>query len=699
MTRPMLVAVAALCVSLVGIGIGTLRLVHQARADLLAQLDVAQRRQLDEVARLLHDDIEHVGSDLRLLARLGADVPMAADRREEITALVTSVREYRMAAIFDDEGRTLLSVVDPTATEAPPASFAPELLRLANEALRLPAGQTVSGPPFAVGGSWFRGFALSLPARRDGRPAVITLAVDTNTLFAKLRLLTADNASRVILLGAHGRATPATDSVLVSATDNPDPVRTPAYAELIRAMRAGERGLRHLPAADALQLGLGQAEAVAAFAPVEIDGGGHWSVATVSSTAVFDTHERTVIERVAAAALAVSMLLIGFGAYVVVTQRRAVALRERLSASEALGRAQARTQHVLDHIPTGVITCSIDACVLAVNHALADRIPASAIGASLACAFPDAPDALVRVLDALLGSARASEQPQSLFGEPAALFGEEGCYNLHAVPLDLRRSEPRLLLVIEDVSRIAALESQLLRAEKLVTVGELAAGMAHEVGTPLGVVRGRAEYVLRKLGPEHSQASGVADIVEQIDQVTRTIRQLLDFSRVSPAVVQPVSIAEALRDVRELMRFEAERHKIAIDIEAPDDLEPVSADPDQLRQVLVNLMKNALDASAPASRVVLRALRDGDDAVHSRLRIEIEDHGGGIPAASLNRIFDPFFTTKKRGHGTGLGLAITAQIVRNHGAEIRVDSEEGRGSRISVLWPTTAKEERRSHGG
>jgi signal transduction histidine kinase len=80
-------------------------------------------------------------------------------------------------------------------------------------------------------------------------------------------------------------------------------------------------------------------------------------------------------------------------------------------------------------------------------------------------------------------------------------------------------------------------------------------------------------------------------------------------------------------------------------------------------------------------------------------RIEIEDHGGGIPAASLNRIFDPFFTTKKRGHGTGLGLAITAQIVRNHGAEIRVDSEEGRGSRISVLWPTTAKEERRSHGG
>ncbi|HWE31801.1 MAG TPA: histidine kinase dimerization/phospho-acceptor domain-containing protein, partial [Polyangia bacterium] len=538
MTRPTLVALVALALSLVGIAGGTMRLVHQARADLLAQLDASQQRQVDELARLLRDDIGHVGSDLRLLGKLVAETPTAADRREEIATVVTSVREYRMAAIFDGDGRALFSVVDPTATDARPASFAPELSRLAQEALRLPTGKTVSGHPFALGGSWFRGFALSLPARHADRPAVVALAVDTNTLFAKLRLLTADNASHVVLLGALGRATPATDSALAAATDSPDLARTPGYADLIRAMRAGERGLRHLPASDARQLELGNAEVVAAFAPVEIDGGGHWSVATVSSTAVFDVHERAVIARVAAAAFAVSMLLIGFGGYFVVTQRRAVALRERLRASEALARAHERTQHVLDHIPTGVITCSVDGCVLAVNDALADRVPATAIGASLACAFPDAPDALVRLLEALLGSARASEQPQSLFGEPAALFGEEGCYNLHAVPLDLRRGNPRLLLVIEDVSRIRALESQLLRAEKLVTVGELAAGMAHEVGTPLGVVRGRAEYVLRKLGAEHAQAGGIADIVEQIDQVTRIIRQLLDFSRVSPAVVQ-----------------------------------------------------------------------------------------------------------------------------------------------------------------
>lgn len=699
MTQMTMFAFAALALALAGIAAGTLRLVHHARADLIAQLEESQRRQVDELARLLGDDLEHVGSDLRLVGNLVADAPSAADRSDEIEALVTAVREYRVAAIFDGAGQTLLSVVDHTAGDTPLDRFVSELSRLAAEARQLPPGATLSGHPFAVGPTWFRCFALSLPSRQTGRPAVVTLAVDTNLLFAKLRIVTADDESKVILLGAHGHATPATDALLVSATDQLDADRAPEYADFIRAMRRGERGIRLLPASDARQLHLGDSRIVGAFAPVPVEGGAHWSVATVSPTAVFTHHERVVVGRVAAAALVVSLLLVGFGAYLVATQRRSVALRERLRASEALTRAQARTQHVLDHIPTGVITCSIDGCVLSVNHAFADRIPADAIGASLAAAFPEAPAAIVRVLNALLAATRASEAPQSLLGQPAALFGEEGCYNLHAVPLDLRRADPRLLLVIEDVSRIQALESQLLRAEKLVTVGELAAGMAHEVGTPLGVVRGRAEYVLRKLGGQHPQAAGVRDIVDQIDQVTRTIRQLLDFSRVSPAAVQAVPVAEVLRDVSELMRFEAEPRHIAIAIDADADLEPASADPDQLRQVLVNLTKNALDASPPSSRVVLSARRDVSDAMQSRLRIAIEDCGCGIPADSLNRIFDPFYTTKKRGHGTGLGLAIAAQIARNHGAEIRVESEEGRGSVVSLLWPTAVFEERHSHGG
>jgi signal transduction histidine kinase len=699
MTRSIAVALVALCLALAGVALGTYKLVRQARAELLVQLEDSQRRQVDELARLLQDDIDHVGSDLRLVGNLVVDAPNADDRRDEIAALVTSLREYRMAAIFDASGTMLLSVTDPGLDKKDTGSITAQLLELAAKALALPAGHTAVTQPFDVGPIAMRGFALSLPTRHAGRPAIVAIAVDTNELFAKLRLLTADNASRVILLGSHGLPTSATDPALAAAINDLDRAELPDVAGLIGAMREGKRGLRHLGAADARRLDLADADAVAAFAPVNIDDGGHWSVATLSSTAVYDAHERALVGPVAVAAFIVSMLLIGFGGYLVVSQRRAVVLRERLQASEALARAHARTQHVIDNLPTGVITCSIDGCVLAVNQTLTDRIPASAIGSSLAAALPEAPRALVRVLDALLGAARASEQPQSLYGEAAALFGEEGCYNLHAVPLDLRSSDPRLLLVIEDVSRVQALESQLLRAEKLVTVGELAAGMAHEVGTPLGVVRGRAEYVMRKLGADHPQAQSIGDIVEQIDHVTRTIRQLLDFSRVSPAVVQPVSVTDALRSVSELMRFEAERRKIAIAVEAPADLEPALADPDQLQQVLVNLTKNALDASEAGSAVTLRAGREASGGVQTRLRIDVEDRGCGISASDLHRIFDPFYTTKKRGQGTGLGLAVTAQIVRNHGAEIRVDSEEGRGSCISLLWPTAAQEERRSHGG
>ena len=699
MTRTTVVVLAVVCSALVAIGFGTVRLVGQARADLLEQLDRSQLRQVNELARLLREDIEHVGADLRFVGGLVQGAPSAADRRDEIAALMTSVREYHLAAIYDESGAVLLSVADPgLERELSAARFAPEMARTALDALRLSPGQVVSAHPFDVGGESFRVFAMSLPDRRPGRPAAVAVVVDTQTLFAKLRLITADNQSRVMLLGAGGRPTSATDPSLAAAARALDRGAMPGYAGLIAAMRGQRRGLRHLDAREAARLGLGEATAVAAFAPVDAGDDGRWSVATMSSTATFEAHERSLVLCVGGAGLAVALLLIGFGGYLVVTQRRAAALRERLRASEALAAAHARTQKILDHIPTGVMTFSADGRLRAVNHALEGRVPAEALGAPLSRAFPDAPEPLVRMVRALVSSARGSEQVQSLYGEAAALFGQEGRYNLHAVPIELRGADPRILFVVEDVSHVHALESQLLRAEKLATIGELAAGMAHEVGTPLGVVRGRAEYVLRKLGPDHAQREGIADIVEQIDQVTRSIRQLLDFARIAPAAVQPVDVRDTLRDIAELLRFEAERRKIELAVEVEARLEPAAADPDQLQQVLVNLTKNALDACGAGGHVTLRARAEPDEPRGRRLRLEVADDGCGIPAANLHRIFDPFFTTKKRGQGTGLGLAVTAQVVRNHGAEIRVDSEERRGSRVSLFWPTAEAEERRSHG-
>lgn len=239
---------------------------------------------------------------------------------------------------------------------------------------------------------------------------------------------------------------------------------------------------------------------------------------------------------------------------------------------------------------------------------------------------------------------------------------------------------------------VRSLASQLLRAEKLATVGVLAAGVAHEIGTPLAVVRGRAEYILGKLGQGHAQSDRMRVIVEQIDIVTRTIRQLLDFSRVRPSAVDPVGVAPVARAVLELLRYEAERRKLTIDAHVPDDLAPVAANADELQQTLVNLVINACDACSPGGHVCIAAEHapSPDPTAWSRVRIDVTDDGHGIPEEHRAQVFDPFFTTKKRGQGTGLGLTIAAQIVRNHGGAIELESAPGRGTRVTLLWPAAS---------
>jgi two-component system, NtrC family, sensor histidine kinase HydH len=232
----------------------------------------------------------------------------------------------------------------------------------------------------------------------------------------------------------------------------------------------------------------------------------------------------------------------------------------------------------------------------------------------------------------------------------------------------------------------------------------LAAGIAHEIGTPLGVVRGRAEYVLGKLGAGHPQSAGVGVIVDQIDQVSRTIRQLLDFSRLQPAAARPVALSRLLRDVYELLRLEAERRQVVLELDVPEGLPLLAADPDQLQQALVNLVLNACDACSTGGRVRLSAVApDGSaEGAWGFVTLSVRDDGCGIPVEIRNQVFDPFFTTKKRGQGTGLGLAIVAQIVRNHGGRVELESEPGQGTCFTLLWPVAgpaAGEERHVNPG
>jgi two-component system, NtrC family, sensor histidine kinase HydH len=700
MTRWTAFALLLVCFALAGVGVWVVHAVKRDRAALVEQFEADRLTQVEKAAQEIEAELDDVADDLRFAGRLVQAADNPGDRERELRALLAAVRHYRLVAVFDGEGRPVLTVADPI-TPLDQEGYAPAVVdatmsQAARQALQQDHGAIAASPPMALNEiGWLRAFATRLPSS----PGAIAVLVDTAPLFRPLELVAPARQSRLLILGPHGRPTPLSDPVLAHAIDVAMP-RVAGLTRLVEDMGSGRKGVLRLSEEDSAALGLGHEDAVAAHAPIPMAGGGHWSIATLSSAAGLRARSRATMLRIILASGAVAICLLGFGAYIVAVSRKAVALRERLRSADQLAHLHEKTEKILDNIPAGVIVLSEDGRVTSLNRALRERLPAAraaaAIGQPLIAALPELPGPIVDQLRMLIQAARAAGRPRSLIAEKLRLFDREGRYSIHAVPLEPLFSDARDLLVVEDVSEVHSLASQLVRAEKLATVGILGAGIAHEIGTPLGVVRARAEIINGKLGSDHPQAAGARVIMEQIDRITRTLRQLLDFSRPAPAEVVAVNVAPVAHSVAELLRFEADRRRVAIEVEVPEDLPAIAADPDELQQVLVNLVLNACDAcdaGTSDARVKIAAERTPE-----AVRIVVVDNGGGIPEELRHRVFDPFFTTKKRGKGTGLGLTIAAQIVRNHGGRLDLEPDPAGGTRAVVLWPSSRPApERRSH--
>jgi signal transduction histidine kinase len=246
------------------------------------------------------------------------------------------------------------------------------------------------------------------------------------------------------------------------------------------------------------------------------------------------------------------------------------------------------------------------------------------------------------------------------------------------------------IVILRQQKKSMTLESRLevaqalVRAEKLITVGVLSAGIAHEIGSPLAVIRGRAERVLGHLGDGSPRADDARVIIKHIDAISSTIRQLLDFSRRQPVAPSAVPLTVVVERARGLLQWKLEAKQLRLEVQLDEDLPMLAADPDQLQQVLVNLLLNACDASDPGQAVTIKASATSAKQV----AVAVVDHGCGIAPEHMNTVFDPFFTTKKRGEGTGLGLTIAAGIVRDHAGKINLTSEPDAGTTVTVLWPT-----------
>jgi len=245
----------------------------------------------------------------------------------------------------------------------------------------------------------------------------------------------------------------------------------------------------------------------------------------------------------------------------------------------------------------------------------------------------------------------------------------------------------------EDITERLQMEEQIRQADKLAVVGQLTAGLAHEIGTPLNVISGRAEYMLRKLGPDDALRANLESILGQIERITKLVNQLLNFTRTRPLELRSVPLAPLIREVLSLVEHLCRDGRISVEVDFSGNLPVIVADPDQLQQVLLNLVVNAIQAMPGGGRLTIRAgrtvpRRDREDRIGDHyLKIEVADTGVGIPEEHLSRVFDPFFTTKDVGKGTGLGLAVSNSIAHKHGGFMQVKSRPGEGATFSTFLP------------
>ncbi len=225
-----------------------------------------------------------------------------------------------------------------------------------------------------------------------------------------------------------------------------------------------------------------------------------------------------------------------------------------------------------------------------------------------------------------------------------------------------------------------ALEGELRRRERLATVGELTAALAHEIRNPLGSLKGAAQILADPTLPAAERERLLAILGEESGRLDRVLTDFLTLARDRKVRRAPVDLAACVRDTVALLTPEAEAKGVAVQVEGVERGVEISGDGDLLRQLVWNLARNGVEAAQGGGEVCLRVAGDGDP-----IRLIVEDTGPGIAAADVGRLFDPFFTT--RDGGTGLGLAICDRIARDHGATLTAENRPEGGARFVVELP------------
>ena len=357
-------------------------------------------------------------------------------------------------------------------------------------------------------------------------------------------------------------------------------------------------------------------------------------------------------------------------------------------ASRRRSPPQISWDQILANLDDGVIALDAEAKVLFFNEAsevLTDISSAAAVGQSLEQIFKREPwlvDLVKRTHPPRQRRARGE-------GDFISRWGKKIPVGVTVSPLQDRHGQfVGTILLLRDIKRRTELEEDLKRADRLVLMGTLGAGLAHEIRNPLGGIKGAAQLLRRSVDSNPSVREFTDIMIREVDRVNQLIEQLLDLSRPAQLEIAPINIHEVLEDVLLLESQTVGQKELQVKKWFDPSLPPIRGDRARLTQVFLNLVKNAFQAMERGTLAVTTRLetdyhvREHGTAPNRFIWVDFADEGTGIREDDLPHIFSPFFTTKN--NGTGLGLATCYRIIKEHGGTIRVESTEGQGSTFRV---------------
>lgn len=376
--------------------------------------------------------------------------------------------------------------------------------------------------------------------------------------------------------------------------------------------------------------------------------------------------------------IAIILLLLGLSGIISI-----VILQNYRSARASLSRIKAFSDNIVENMPVGLLFIGEDGKIMTLNDASERMLlisPLESIGRQAGDLLPAEIVGLVAEVPGgdgiIIKEIQCSIQGKITLFEASAgiLKDDENTFLGH-------------IILLRDISEIAHLKKEVQQRERLASLGSLAAGIAHEIRNPLSSIKGFATYFKERYRdvPEDQKTADV--MIAEVERLNRVISQLLEFARPMNVQRKEVCINDIVRHALDTISSQAGSRNIRVERQGiPKEAVFAFIDPDKLGQVLLNIFLNAMEAMEQGGTlsVSIREDRAGDT-----VSLEISDTGHGIPREDISRVFDPYYTTKQS--GTGLGLAIVHKIVEAHGAQIQVQSSQGKGTCVTITLPAHKK--------